>query len=172
MEGGSQLRTFPLTYGGKMSSKQSVSTLEVWKKYLYTPLTLLIVLKPEYRLNVVALDGEISVDLPLVDNSLNMQQVPTINRNPFEGKKSMAGALLLDWPASSSPEEKEKNTHQNSNSEGEEQPWCVGKEARNLWREEKSSGNKAPEVNAVCSPKCLSAAPYMTSMLPIRKDPT
>ena len=49
MEGGSQLRTFPLTYGGKMSSKQSVSTLEVWKKYLYTPLTLLIVLKPEYR---------------------------------------------------------------------------------------------------------------------------
>uniref|UniRef100_A0A0A0LCB6 Uncharacterized protein n=1 Tax=Cucumis sativus TaxID=3659 RepID=A0A0A0LCB6_CUCSA len=85
-----------------------------------------------------------------------MEQIPAINRNPFEGKKRkekndwcctfrLAGVLLAG--------EKRANKLQNSNSVGEEQQPRMGKDAKDLWRKKKNSGNKEFEVNAVCSPK-------------------
>uniref|UniRef100_A0A0A0L3L4 Uncharacterized protein n=1 Tax=Cucumis sativus TaxID=3659 RepID=A0A0A0L3L4_CUCSA len=93
-----------------------------------------------------------------------MEQIPAINRNPFEGKKSMAGAVFFDRSAYSLPEKKEHNKRQNSNSVGDQQP-RMGKEAKDLWRKEKNSGNKESEVNAFCSPKIPSVNSSLNELI-------
>ena len=67
---------------------------------------------------------------------------------------------MLYFPTGQPPfrRRKKKRTHSKIEIRGRRATTTRGKEARNLWREEKSSGNKALEVNVVCSPKSSSVS--------------